>query len=66
MDKKHGFYYLRIGTDQDKYDLSLKVKIFVKGDHIETTEKNEKIYTYKYPQDGGDYKLTTYCNIRPE
>ena len=23
IDKKHGFYYLRVGTDQDKYDLGL-------------------------------------------
>lgn len=69
MDKKHGFYYLRVGTDSDQYDLSLKVKMFLKGDHLETTEKNEKLYVYKYPEDkfpGGDYKLTTYCNIRPD
>jgi len=41
--------------------------MFVKGDLVETTEKNEKLYVYKYPEDKfpGDYKLTTYCNIRP-
>ena len=69
MDKKHGFYFLRIGAESDQYDLSLKVKMFLKGDQLETSEKNEKVYVYKYPQDkypGGDFKLTTYCNIRPE
>lgn len=49
IDKKHGFYFLRIGTDSDKHDLSLKVKMFLKGDQLETTEQNEKVYTYKYP-----------------
>lgn len=69
MDKKHGFYFLRVGSDSDTADLSLKVKMFLKGDHVETTEDKEKVYVYKYPADkfpGGDYKLTTYCNIRPE
>ena len=69
LDKKHGFYFLRVGSNDEKYDLSLKVKMFVKGDHVETTENNEKLYVYKYPEDkfpDGDYKLTTYCNIRPE
>ena len=67
IDKKHGFYFLRIGSNSDKYDLILKIKMFVKGDLVETTEKNEKLYVYKYPEDKfpGDYKLTTYCNIRP-
>lgn len=49
IDKKHGFYYLRVGTDSDKYDLSLKIKMFLKGDQLETTEQNEKLYVYKYP-----------------
>lgn len=31
MDKKHGFYFLRVGTDRDDFDLSLKVKMFLKG-----------------------------------
>ena len=69
MDKKHGFYYLRIGTDSDANDLSLKVKMFLKGDQVQSTEPNEKVYVYQYPEDkfpGGDFKLTTYCNIRPE
>lgn len=69
MDKKHGFYYLRIGTDSNDHDLSLKVKMFLKGDQLETTEDKEKLYVYKFPQekeDGADFKLTTYCNIRPE
>ena len=32
IDKKHGFYFLRVGTDSLKHDLSLKVKMFIKGD----------------------------------
>ena len=41
--------------------------MFVKGDIVETTEKSEKLYVYKYPEDKfpGDYKLTTFCSIRP-
>lgn len=69
MDKKHGFYYLRIGTDSDENDLSLKVKMFLQGDQLETTENKEKLYVYKFPEEkfpAGDFKLTTYCNIRPE
>ena len=70
MDKKHGFYYLRIGTDSNDHDLSLKVKMFLKGNQLETSEDKEKLYVYKFPQkkeeDGSDFKLTTYCNIRPE
>mgnify|MGYP001032615922 CR=1 FL=1 len=67
IDKKHGFYFLRVGSNSDKYDLTLKIKMFVKGDLVETTEKNEKLYIYKYPEDKfpGDYKLTTFCNIMP-
>ena len=49
IDKKHGFYFLRVGTDSDKLDLSLKIKMFLKGDQMETTEQNEKLYVYKYP-----------------
>jgi hypothetical protein len=49
MDNKHGFYYLRVGTDQDQYDLSLKVKMFLKGDQVETSEKDQKVYVYNYP-----------------
>ena len=67
IDKKHGYYFLRIGSNSDKYDLSLKIKMFVKGELVETTEKGEKLFVYKYPEDKfpGDYKLTTFCNIRP-
>lgn len=67
IDKKHGFYFLRVGSNNDMYDLTLKIKMFVKGDIVETTEKNEKLYVYKYPEDKfpGDYKLTTFCSIRP-
>ena len=37
--------------------------MFVKGDLVESTEKGEKLYVYKYPEDKfpGDYKLTTFC-----
>ena len=67
IDKKHGFYFLRVGSNSDEYDLTLKIKMFVKGDLVETTEKSEKHYVYKYPEDKfpGDYKITTFCNIRP-
>ena len=67
IDKKHGFYFLRVGSNSEKFDLQLKIKMFVKGDLVETTEKAEKLYVYKYPEDKfpGDYKLTTFCNIRP-
>jgi hypothetical protein len=67
IDKKHGFYYLRVGSNSNQFDLTLKIKMFVKGDLVETTEKGEKLYVYKYPEDKfpGDYKLTTFCNIRP-
>ena len=44
MDKKHGFYYLRIGTDSDEHDLSLKIKMFLQGDQLETSENKEKFY----------------------
>jgi hypothetical protein len=67
VDKKHGFYFLRVASNSDEFDLTLKIKMFVKGDLLETTEKNEKLYVYKYPEDKfpGDHKLTTYCNVRP-
>lgn len=29
IDKKHGFYFLRVGTDSNKNDLNLKIKIFL-------------------------------------
>ena len=67
IDKKHGFYFLRVGSNNDDYDLTLKIKMFVKGNIVETTEKSEKLYVYQYPEDKfpDDYKLTTFCNIRP-
>lgn len=40
MDNKHGFYYLRVGSDNDQYDLSLKVKMFLRGNQVETTEQD--------------------------
>ena len=41
--------------------------MFVKGDLVESTEKGEKLYVYKYPEDKfpGDYKLTTFYQIKP-
>jgi hypothetical protein len=67
IDKKHGYYFLRVGANSDEFDLSLKIKIFVKGELLETTERAEKLFVYKYPEDKfpGDFKLTTFCNIRP-
>lgn len=50
MDKKHGFYYLRVGSDSNEHDLSLKVKMFLKGDQLETTEDKEKLYLYQFPK----------------
>lgn len=44
MDKKHGFYFLRVGADNEKNDLNLKVMMFVKGDQLETSEDKEKVY----------------------
>lgn len=32
IDKKHGFYFLRVGTDSDQNDLNLKIKMFLQGD----------------------------------
>ena len=46
IDKKHGFYFLRVGSNNDKFYLTLKIKMFVKGNIVETTEKNEKLYVY--------------------
>ena len=42
--------------------------MFVKSDLVETTEKNEKLFVYKYPEDKmpGAYKLTTFCKIMPK
>lgn len=72
LDKKHGYYYLRIGsTDSAKEDMTLKVKMFLKGDQLETSETSEKLFVYKFPpkneQDKGpdDFRLTTYCKIKP-
>ena len=67
IDRKHGFYFLRVGSNSNEFDLSLKIKMFVKGELVETTEKSEKLFVYKYPEDKfpGAYKLTTFCNIRP-
>lgn len=72
LDKKHGYYYLRIGSDNAKDDMTLKVKMFVRGEQLETSETTEKLFVYKFPaksgdegKDGQDYRLTTYCKIKP-
>jgi hypothetical protein len=67
IDKKHGFYFLRVGSNSEEHDLTLKIKMFVKSDLVESTEKSEKLYVYKYPEDKmpGAYKLTTFCKIMP-
>jgi len=72
LDKKHGYYYLRIGsTDSTKEDMTLKVKMFLRGDQLETSETDEKLFVYKFPSKNGkdqiaeDYRLTTYCKIKP-
>jgi len=65
MDKKHGFYYLRVGSNEDIQEpIDLKIKMFVKGNQLETSEENSKLSVFKYANDqdhNGDYKLTTYC-----
>lgn len=58
IDKKHGFYFLRVGSESDKIDLDLKVMMYLKGDQLETTEEKEKLFTYKFPS-AGDFKLTS-------
>ena len=54
LDKKHGYYYLRIGaTESAKEDMRLKVKMFLKGDQLETSETSEKLFVYKFnPKNG--------------
>lgn len=50
LDKKHGYYYLRIGASEGaKEDMVMKVKMFVRGEQLETSETNEKLFVYKYP-----------------
>ena len=74
LDKKHGYYYLRIGASEGaKEDMVMKVKMFVRGEQLETSETNEKLFVYKYPLktiEGlgqvQDYKLTTYCRIKQQ
>lgn len=49
LDKKHGYYYLRIGSDNAKEDMTLKVKMFLRGEQLETSETTEKLFVYKFP-----------------
>jgi len=49
LDKKHGFYYLRIGSESDKFDLNLKIKMYVQGEQMETSETDEQLLVYKFP-----------------
>ena len=69
LDKKHGYYFLRVGSDQTNTNLDLKVKLFVRGDQMETSETEEKLLIYKFPmaadQQYQNYRLTTECKIRP-
>lgn len=72
LDKKHGYYYLRIGSDNAKQDMTLKVKMFLRGEQLETSETTEKLFVYKFPPQPAagaepvqDYRLTTYCKIKP-
>ena len=73
LDKKHGYYYLRIGSDNAKEDMTLKVKMFLRGDQLETSETSEKLFIYKFPPKAAeagqeatqDFRLTTYCRIKP-
>jgi hypothetical protein len=71
LDKKHGYYYLRIGSDNAKEDMMLKVKMFVRGEQLETSETTEKLFVYKFPaksdasKEAQDSRLTTYCKIKP-
>jgi hypothetical protein len=39
MDQKHGFYYLRIGTNSNHSNLNLTVQMLLKGNRLESTEK---------------------------
>lgn len=69
LDKKHGYYFLRVGSDQEKSDLDLKVKLFLRGNQMETSETDEKLLIYMFPmaadQSYQNYRLTTECKIRP-
>lgn len=73
LDKKHGYYYLRIGSDNAKEDMTLKVKMYLRGEQLETSETTEKLFVYKFPLKAAesskdptqDFRLTTYCKIKP-
>lgn len=41
LDKKHGYYYLRVGSNQTADDIDLKVRMFLAGDQLETSETDE-------------------------
>lgn len=47
LDKKHGYYFLRVGSEQTDSDLNLKVRMFVEGDKLETSETDEKLSILK-------------------
>ena len=63
MDNKHGFYFLRVGTDNDK-QMKLKVKIFAKGNQVQTSEKGQQILVEQQPDES--YMLTGVCELKPE
>ena len=41
LDKKHGYYYLRVGSNQTADNIDLKVRMFLAGDQLETSETDE-------------------------
>jgi hypothetical protein len=43
LDKKHGYYFLRIGSHQAAADLDLKVQLYVAGNQLETSEVDEPL-----------------------
>ena len=71
LDKKHGYYYLRVGSNETMHDLDLKVRMFLSGEQLETTETDEQLNIYQFPAvnketNEQEYRLTTMCKIRPE
>lgn len=70
LDKKHGYYFLRVGSNAASSDLDLNVRMFLAGDQLETSETDEPLNVYQFPatqqSDRQDYRLTTTCKIRPE
>lgn len=49
LDKKHGYYFLRVGSNQTTADIDLKVRMFLAGDQLETSETDQQLNIYQYP-----------------